>query len=466
MSNLIHPDKIAGGGLNPSGFVTLRYATEAVVGGNRTITVGCDECFVDIDWGDGIIERRQRGRNFTHTYATVGTYDVTVSTIGIGAFTPRHTTFANVENAQRGTRPVSEISVPYARELIGIVDGTYWRCSTNMNYAFMNTSLAFIDASAKPVFDRARSTSYLFAGTRGGPLTFYANFDLPNSISANAICRESTSLQQWPASATCVNLQERRCAFLGCPSLVQFQPSRFGSLTPPAENPDYYEFFQGTPNLQLPNGFTVGASGSGPWSWLRDQTWSTLPNITYTADAGGYLRTNYFGMPNITTVPREALDCRLMTVPLDFNFGTFASCPNLTTIDFSWCPTLEVNTSNSWSSNIRNLTLPAVTPNLTQWCWDSGSSNLSAASIEQILTRIDANGLGGTPPKVVKLNLQDSTASPWFRFNPSSRIPGEHVQTYTGDVGQSDPIQTWSPAAIAAKNNLVSRGYAVGYFST
>ena len=463
MTNLVHPDKIAGGGLNPSGFVTLRYATEAAIGGNRTITVGCDECFVDIDWDDGIIERRLRGRNFTHTYATAGTYDIKISTIGASAFTPRHTTYPNIENTQRGGAAVSDISVPYARELIGIVDGTYWRCSQNLNYAFMNTSLQFIDVTAKPVFDRATSTGYLFAGTRGGPLTFYANFDLPNSFDANAICMESTSLQTWPASATCAKVGARRQAFYACTSLVQFQPSTFGSLAPPSENPDYYNFFSDGPsNLQLPNGFTMGANGTGPWGWLRGQLWSTLPNITYTANSGGYMWSTYSYMPNITTIPKEALDFRLVTVPLSFNFGSFGGCPKLTTIDFSWCPTLAANTINGWSGNIRNLTLPASMPFLTSWKWDCGESNLSAASIEQILLRVDANNASNDA--VVFANPGNPFAPPWNA--PAPPTPGDDVRTYTGAAGQSDPIQTWSGAAVTAKNNLVSRGYRVLYYST
>jgi hypothetical protein len=451
MSNIIYSDRRGGAALGISGSVTLRFKTDQVTVGKKTATIQCDPTFVEIDWDDGTVER-VKGSTLTHTYAVAGTYDVKVSTIGPTKFTPRY-------GSEQGENPAST-PLEGGRELIGLLNGSTWRTSPNFGGTFSATNLALIDSSCQQAFDKVVVASGAFAYT---PLTsLYSGFNFPLAWNLAGMFK-SGAITTWPSTAKMESAISVRLMFQYT-NLTGIPFTDFGAVSG-ASGLSHILFLRDCPIADggIPNGFRITDGANGAWNWASGWLCTNLPHVAFPSSMYS-MWSSYSSLPNVVTIPKEAIDFRLSTDPLEFNFGAFGNCPNLTTIDFSWCPTLTSGTINGWSRTIRNLTLPAVLPLLDRWGWD-GISELSASSQEQILTRIDANNVSTGDFRYVKFTNDVANAPPWNLFS-GPPTPGETILTYTGAPGQADPIQTWSGAAVTAKNNLVSRGYRVGYYST
>lgn len=459
--NLFYSEKKAGGAYGVSGSLTMRFKTDQVTPGKRTATIQCDPASLEVDWGDGTIERL-RGSTFTHEYETAGVYDVKVSTIGASRFTPRYST--DLSTGLEG-----------CRELIALLDGSTWRASSNLNGSFTQTSLSLIDASCQQAFEVVTSARSAFRGATD--LTeIYDGFNMPLCADSRAMFM-NTSLVSWPESGTFEDSGANANMFEGA-NLASFPDIAFGKEPGSGgAQGSWFETWSFCPFVQggIADNFRVPAGTTFPADWGRGALWTTPPAIQWpssVSSAQGF----FANSPNLTAITKESLDFRAAAainqeVQLSFSFA--GGCPQLTSVDFSYMPTFSTRQDNM-SASITTWIMPVEPmPYLLVRDFSTANSRLDLASTGIVLSKLaeHVNVFGAPAPNTRTASLVTGffvggppSSGPYAGLLdlPLRFAPGTADQPIQGCAA----IQDWTPQMVADKDALVAAGIRVAYRDT
>lgn len=459
--NLLRSEMSAGGAYDVSGHVTLRFETDRVTSGKRTATIQCDTAIVEVNWGDGAVERF-RGSTFTHEYETPGVYDVKVSTIGASRFTPRYATpsYLNNDNPAAETREGG-------LELIGVLDAETWRAGPDFNSAFFRTNLEFVDSSCQGVFNKITEAQHMFSRSQISNL--YEGFNLPLPTLGNRMFF-GTPLQTWPASGRMESMRMFWSMFQNS-QLASFPVQDFGADTMDS-NQAHRDTWRGCPIVQggMVDNIKISPNTNSMPGWCNGWLVTTPPAMAIPSTVASIVG-SFSNCPNLTAIPKEAVDCRGRSGPVNWSSGFASNCPNLTTIDFTWWKNMTTGI-NSMGSGVTSWIMP-VEPMpflLTVTDFRTIGARLNFDSTEAILNKlvehITVFGAPAPNTRAVQLAGNGFYSGPlgnnaFLGFNGSSGngFPNDLPQTRPGCV----PIQQWTPEMIANKDTLVAAGIQVTY---
>lgn len=463
--NLLRSEMSAGGAFGASGHVTLRFETDRVTPGKRTATIQCDPANLEVDWGDGTVDRL-RGTTFTHEYETAGVYDVKVSTIGASRFTPKYAAPSYTNNDNPATAPREG-----GLELIGLLDAETWRAGPDFNSAFFRTNLEFVDSSCQGVFDRITEAQHMFSRSKINNL--YEGFNLPLVRAGNRMFF-GTPLQTWPLSARMESMRMFWRMFENS-QLSSFPLQDFGADSMDS-NQAHLLTWSGCPIVQggMVDNIKIRPNTNSIRGWCDGWLVTIPPAMTIPTTVASLIEC-FNGCPNLTTVPKEAVDCRARSGPVEWTGGFGANCPNLTTIDFTYWPNMRCGI-NSMGSSVTKWIMPVEPmPYLLSSGTDfrTGSARLDFESTEAILQKlVEHITVFGEPTpnsRCVQLAGGGFYSGPLgnnlflgFTGSSGNGLPNDLPQSRPGCV----PIQQWTPEMIANKDTLVAAGIQVTYQDT
>lgn len=495
---------------------TFVINTAAAVPGNRTFNLrSSGTTFYDVDWGDGSSQTSQTSNTLQHVYATAGTYTVKVSTNSGNIYRVYN------NNSSDGNQIIQVTGSSSSFNFGTNLEGAWLGCTKITGFGVINTTSVtsfrktwqFCSSlTSFPALDASSVTNFTDAWHTCSSLSSFPLLNTSAGVNFTGAWRNCSSLSSFPAINTASGTSFDY-TWKGCTSLAGF---------PLIDTSSGQSFVQTWDSCTSMSSFPALDTSSGTnftETWFRCLSLTSFPLID--TSSGTTFVSTWFDCRNLTSFPaintssattlvQAWMNCYSLTsFPLintasvvDFEaawnncyaltsfpvintaagrdfFATWQSCQSITTFpllntssgitfDFAWndmtnlttFPALNTSSgrtfNETWQDCVNLVSFPAINTSSAidfTRAWGGCTS----------LANFPANVFNSTPcTQFTDAFTEDAlTVTSIQNILVSLDTSGGVNGTLGIDGGLNAGASTWTPAAIAAYNSLVAKGWTI-----